>query len=84
MKITYDEPKRLSNLSNRGLDFAGLDVMFFENSSIVAAKSDRFKAIGEFNGLVLTVIFKPLGTEALSIISMRRANRKERNAHGRP
>ena len=35
-------------------------------------------AIGLFRGTVVTVIFELLGTEALSIVSMRRASRKER------
>ncbi|HXE26320.1 MAG TPA: hypothetical protein VN637_15670 [Roseiarcus sp.] len=35
-------------------------------------------------GRVIVVIFAPLGSESVSIISMRRANRKERNfLHGR-
>jgi uncharacterized DUF497 family protein len=35
-------------------------------------------AIGPFSGVILSVIFGPLGTEAVSVISMRRASRKER------
>ena len=81
MKITFDEPKRLSNLNNRGLDFAALTIEFFEASIVVPAKDGRFKAIGEFEGSVLAVIFKPLGAEAIAVISMRHASRKERNVH---
>lgn len=36
-------------------------------------------AIGRFRGSVLAVIFAPLGTEAASVITMRRASRKERS-----
>ena len=37
-------------------------------------------AIGEFNGeLIIAVVFAPLGAEALSIISMRKAAKKERS-----
>jgi uncharacterized DUF497 family protein len=53
---------------------------FFAASTIIPAKKDRFKAVGEFSGTVLTVVFKPLGTEAISFISMRRASRTERSA----
>ena len=81
MKITFDEPKRLSNLNNRGLDFAALTIEFFEASIVVAARDGLFKAIGEFEGSVLAVIFKPLGAEAIAVISMRHASRKERNVH---
>lgn len=83
MKIVWDEPKRITNLESRGLDFADLTVEFFETATVVPAKLDRFMAIGEFNGeIILAVVFRPLGSEALSVISMRRASRKERRAHG--
>jgi uncharacterized DUF497 family protein len=80
VKITWDERKRQTNLENRGLDFADIRIEFFAASNVIPAKKGRFKAIGEFGGIVLTVIFKPLGTEAISVISMRRASRKERSA----
>jgi uncharacterized DUF497 family protein len=80
MKIVWDEPKRLANLESRGLDFADLTVEFFAASVVVPAKLGRLKAIGEFGGIPLTVIFKPLGREAISIVSMRAASRKERRA----
>ncbi len=79
-KNHWDERKRLANLETRGLDFADIPIEFFAASTIIPAKKDRFKAIGEFGGIVLAVIFKPLGTEAISVISMRRASRKERSA----
>ena len=83
----------MTNLNNRGLDFAALTIEFFEASIVVPAKDGRFKAIGEFEGSVLAVIFKPLGAEAIAVIfkplgaeaiaviSMRHASRKERNIH---
>ena len=79
MRIIYDPPKRQANLENRGLDFADLDIEFFAASIVVPAKDGRFKAVGMFGEMVLAVIFKPLGSEAISVISMRRANRKERS-----
>ena len=81
MKITWDEPKRLTTLETRGLDFADLDMDFFAASKVVSAKDDRFKAVGAFGDTIVSVIFRPLGTEAISIISMRRASRKERKLH---
>lgn len=81
MKITWDEPKRQLTLETRGLDFAALDIEFFAASTIVPAKLDRFMAIGEFDGAVIAVVFKRLGREAISVISMRRATRKERALH---
>lgn len=68
-------------MNNRDLDFTALTIEFFEASIVVPARDGRFKAIGEFEGSVLAVIFKPLGVEAVAVISMRHASRKERNVH---
>jgi uncharacterized protein len=79
MLIIYDAAKRQINLQKHGLDFDALDAGFFLSSRVVSTKADRFMAIGEFKGqAVIAVVFKPLGNEALSVISMRTASRKER------
>ncbi|QQR39077.1 BrnT family toxin [Devosia rhizoryzae] len=80
MLITFDETKRQSNLIKHGLDFADLTLEFFESAVIFDAAQDRLKALGTFAGeIVVAVVFKPLGSEALTIISMRPASRKERS-----
>lgn len=80
MKIVWDEVKRQSNLAKHGLDFASLAVEFFEAAHVEAARNNRFLAIGELDGVaVVAVVFRPLGVEALSVISMRRASEKERS-----
>ena len=80
MKLVWDEPKRQRNIAKHGLDFAVLTSEFFENARIEDAKSGSFLAVGEFDGVtIIAVVFRPLGSEALSIISMRRANKAERN-----
>lgn len=82
MQIVYDEVKRATNLSKHRLDFADLKVEFFEDATIIPAKMDRYKAIGWFdNRLIIVVIVKPLGTEAISVLSMRPAKRAERDMH---
>ena len=79
MKIVWDEPKRQINLDKHGLDFADLTIDFFEAARVEPAKQDRFLAVGELNGVaVIAVVFRPLGSEALSVISMRPASRNER------
>lgn len=79
MKIVWDEPKREQNIAKHGLDFADLTFEFFLSAHVGAAKEGRLLAIGELNGqIVIAVVFKPLGSEALSVISMRPANQKER------
>jgi uncharacterized DUF497 family protein len=80
VRIAFDEAKRLQNIAKHGLDFAVLDMEFFATSTIVPAKAGRFMAIGMFEDrAIISVIFAPLGTEAISIISMRKASRKERS-----
>jgi uncharacterized DUF497 family protein len=81
MKIVWDEPKRLANLAKHDLDFADLDPDFFAAAMVSPTKrGNRFVAVGEYDaGIIVTVVFKPLGAEAVSVISMRPASRKERS-----
>ena len=51
---------------------------FFTKAKIQDAKKDRFLALGMIGGRAYAVVFQVLGTEAISIISLRRASRKER------
>ena len=78
MKIVYDPVKRLSNLEKHGFDFADLDEAFFLEAKIAPANQGRWRATGEFGETIVTGIFSVLGAEAISIVSMRRASRKER------
>jgi uncharacterized protein len=78
MEIVWDEAKRLANIARHGMDFADLDEAFFEESVIVPAKLDRLIAVGRHRGGVILVVFVVLGTEGLSVVSMRPASRKER------
>jgi uncharacterized DUF497 family protein len=67
------------HIANHGYDFATITVEFFSSATILDAKAGRFNAIGEFDSKVISIIFKPLGIQGrLSVISMRRASRKER------
>jgi uncharacterized protein len=78
MEIVWDEPKRLANIARHGMDFADLDEAFFEGSVIVPAKLDRLIAVGRHRSGVILVVFVVLGTQGLSVVSMRPASRKER------
>ncbi|WP_322516429.1 BrnT family toxin [Rhodopseudomonas palustris] len=78
MKILWDEHKRVVNLERHGMDFADLDETFFERSAIAPAKLGRLIAVGRLRSGVIVVVFVELGTEAVSVISMRPASRKER------
>jgi uncharacterized DUF497 family protein len=80
MKIIWDEPKRETNVAKHGMDFADLTLEFFLTARIEASREGRFLAIGQINGeIIIAVIFRPLGSEALSVISMRRASSTERS-----
>jgi len=78
MMIVWDEPKRLVNLAKHGLDFADLNDSFFLTSLVVPAKQDRHMAIGRLANGTIVVVFAVLGTEGISVISMRPASWKER------
>ena len=79
MRIVWDETKRQQNLVKHELDFANLTADFFEMATIVTGRDGRLVAIGNFEGiLIIAVVFVLLGSEGLSIISMRPASRRER------
>ena len=78
MILTWDERKRVSNLDKHGLDFAVLSPEFFERAHIVPTRLHRFLAVATLDGVLITVVFAFLGSEAMSIISMRPASIKER------
>jgi uncharacterized DUF497 family protein len=78
MRIVWDEAKRLTKLAKHGLNFADLATDFFSEAVVGPADKGRFIAVGEWAGITITVVFRPLGAEAISVISMRSASRKER------
>ena len=78
MKIVWDERKRTANLDKHGMDFAVLTEDFFLAALIRPARGDRFKAIGSLGQVSVAVIFRRLGREGVSIISMRSSSIKER------
>lgn len=81
MKIIWDEPKRLANLDKHGMDFADLNDRFFDTALVLQAARNRYRAIGVNIRGVISVIFAIYGNEAVSIISMRPASKKERELY---
>jgi len=77
--IIWDEPKRQINLARHGLDFADLDEWFFLDAVTVPAKKNRHMAVGRLTDGTIALVFAILGTEGVSVISMRPASRKERS-----
>ena len=83
MQILWDERKRQANLDKHGLDFAAVDRDFdFDRARLEQSGPKRIKAIGNLQGKTIVVIFARLGTEAISIISVRPASKGERRAYG--
>jgi uncharacterized DUF497 family protein len=76
--ITYHENKRWTNIEKHGYDFTDLDLEFFARSVVIAAKGNRLMAVGILRNNAIVVVFITLGSEGLSVISMRRASRRER------
>jgi uncharacterized protein len=83
IRIVWDEPKRRSNLATHGFDLADAELLDWDDVVIVPGHSakdgrPRFRAIGQLGEELVTIVFSPLGTEAVSVISMRPASNKER------
>lgn len=77
-----DEPKRCANLAKHHIDFDEAAVFDWASCLIVPARDGRLKAIGLLKGVPVAIVFKRLGTEGISIVSMRPASRKERRLYG--
>ncbi|WP_306421684.1 BrnT family toxin [Methylobacterium dankookense] len=76
--MVWDEPKRLADLDKHGLDFAALDLGFFLSAVVRPSHSRRLLALETHDGRPIAVLFRPLGQEAISIVSMRPARSDER------
>ena len=81
MRVLWDEPKRRTTLGKHGLDFAELSPEFFAGAIVRPVREARLQAIGPLAGRMVAVIFVKLGSEAISVISMRRASRRERKVY---
>jgi uncharacterized DUF497 family protein len=80
VRIVWDEIKRRENLRKHRLDFAVLTAQWFADARIEPAKRGRWMAIGRIGSTTeIAVVFSTLGREAISVISMRPASRRERS-----
>ncbi len=85
MLFEWDEQKRVTNLDQHGIDFADATRVF--DGPTLDRKDDRrdynetrVVALGEIEGIVLSVIYTTRG-QAVRLISARRASRDEREAY---
>lgn len=87
MLLTWDEAKRTANLAKHGVDFAAA-ASFDWKSALVGGDirhdygESRFNAIG-FIGARLHVLTYTPRAETLRIISLRKANARERFRYAR-
>jgi uncharacterized DUF497 family protein len=63
------------------LYFSDLDEAFFANALFVPSRDKRWKGIGTSLAGVICVVLAKLGREGVSVISMRRANPRERKLY---
>jgi uncharacterized DUF497 family protein len=87
MKIVWDEPKRQANIARHGLDLADAELFDWEGAIVIPGYAGRdgrarFRAIGRLSHDLVALVFSPLGTEAVSVVSLRRASRLERKLYG--
>ena len=81
MQIVWDPPKRLANIDKHRLDFMDLNEAFFADALVLPSKNRRFKGIGASTRGVICVVFAKLGSEGVSVISMRPAHQSERKLY---
>jgi uncharacterized DUF497 family protein len=84
MRFEWDERKRGVNLEKHGLDFVDT-IEVFEAPYVVVPSSyvgeeERFLAVGRLAGRLVTV-FYTTRSEAIRIISFRRARHEERQKY---
>jgi uncharacterized protein len=86
MEIISDEPKRRRNVERHGFDFADVARFDWQEAIVKPSRASatgraRFAATGFLGSDLVAVVFSPLGSEAISIVSCRRASRNERRAY---
>jgi uncharacterized DUF497 family protein len=85
MRLDWDERKRQANLRKHGIDFADAAALF--STPMLIAKDrrrdyqeERQVALGETQGIIMFMVFTERG-EKTRIISLRRANQRERRVY---
>ena len=86
MKVEFDEAKSSWNVRERGLPFTA--VKRFEFDTSIRAQDlrhdygeVRMRALGFLDGRLHMLCFKPIGRNHIRVISLRKANAKERKTY---
>ena len=85
MRITWDPAKRAKTLAERGLDFADAAIVFDGVTvEVEDTRKDyeehRYQALGMIDERLHMLVFTPRD-DAMHVISLRRANRRERKRY---
>lgn len=85
MQITYDARKRDWNLEHRGLDFEDSLIVFAGTTLTIHDDrldygETRYQTMGLLNGRLVMIVWTPRG-EARHVMSMRKANERERKRY---
>ena len=85
MELEWDEVKRQNTLASRGMDFARITEVDF--ASLVTERDTRrdygeprFSSFGYLDHVLINFVWTPRG-DNLRIISMRKANDRERKSY---
>jgi uncharacterized DUF497 family protein len=89
MKFEWDNDKNRQNIRKHGFDLADAQLLFTGKMPFLVGLDiqgvygeDRWKGIGVLEGvLVVVVVFTERGEDTIRIISLRKANSKERKAY---
>ncbi len=86
MTIEFDEAKRAATLEARGLDMARAGEVFADATLTVEDNrrdygEDRFITIGFLDDVMVVLVWTPRDDGAYRIISMRKANERERTLY---
>lgn len=84
-RFSWDERKRVTNLSKHGVDFAIVERFDFNTAIITIDDRQnygevRYRAFGDIDGRLHVLIFTARGAKT-RVISLRHANDRERNAY---
>ncbi|MBV8448800.1 MAG: BrnT family toxin [Hyphomicrobiales bacterium] len=84
--MVWDEAKRQANMDVHGYDFVDALRFPWDRAKVRETRpglhgNKRFQAIGPMDGQLVSIVFGTLGTEGVSVLSMRPAGKKERRWH---
>jgi uncharacterized DUF497 family protein len=85
MEFTWDEKKRRQNMEKHGIDFSDAQIIFSHPMLVKRDtrrnyQEERWAALGQLRGMVVFLAYTLRG-EDVRIISVRRANKKERDIY---